>query len=422
MVMCEVASQSSQPAAAKQHRASEGWSGGGNTMRVAAYVRFLLLAIVVVAISAASLAQIGIGISIRIGPPAIPVYEQPPCPSEGYIWTPGYWAYDYDAGDYYWVPGTWVLAPEVGFLWTPGWWGWGGEAFIFHEGYWGPQIGFYGGINYGFGYFGHGYEGGRWDGGHFFYNRTVNNVNITNIHNVYNTTVINNNTTNRISYNGGPGGINERPRPEEVQAEHERHLSPVAVQKQHEQVARTEPQQRASVNHGRPAIAATGRPAELRGPGAVPAKEAGAPYHPPAERGSTAAGRLENNVPRPENRGNQQAAARPENNVPRPPAHASEIQAHERAAPPNTGNPKLDQKYQQQQDKLIQKQNQQHQNLAQKQEQEHQRLTQRNVPEPQRQQVEQKHQQQTQQMEQKHVQQQQHLQQRQQPAPQQKGR
>ena len=26
-------------------------------------------------------------------PPPLPVYEQPPCPVEGYIWTPGYWAW-----------------------------------------------------------------------------------------------------------------------------------------------------------------------------------------------------------------------------------------------------------------------------------------------------------------------------------------
>jgi hypothetical protein len=54
-----------------------------------------------------------------------------------------------------------VLIPEPGFLWTPGYWGWGDGAFIFHEGYWGPHIGFYGGINYGFGYVGFGYEGSR---------------------------------------------------------------------------------------------------------------------------------------------------------------------------------------------------------------------------------------------------------------------
>jgi hypothetical protein len=55
--------------------------------------------------------------------PALPVYEQPICPAEGHIWTPGYWAYDYQDADYYWVPGTWVMAPQVGFLWTPAYWG-----------------------------------------------------------------------------------------------------------------------------------------------------------------------------------------------------------------------------------------------------------------------------------------------------------
>ena len=92
----------------------------------------------------------------------------------------------------------------------PGWWGWEGGGFLFHEGYWGPVVGFYGGINYGYGYFGHGYEGGRWDHDQFYYNRAVNNVNVTNIHNVYNTTVINNNS-NHVSYNGGNGGITARP-------------------------------------------------------------------------------------------------------------------------------------------------------------------------------------------------------------------
>jgi hypothetical protein len=41
---------------------------------------------------------------ITIAPPPIPIYEQPPCPAAGYIWVPGYWAYDYDFDDYFWVP------------------------------------------------------------------------------------------------------------------------------------------------------------------------------------------------------------------------------------------------------------------------------------------------------------------------------
>jgi hypothetical protein len=407
----------------------------GNTMRIVHSIRSLLFVLVMLAVSASSFAQIGI--SITIGPPALPVYEQPPCPAEGYIWTPGYWAYG--PYGYYWVPGTWVLAPQPGFLWTPGWWGWGGGVFLFHEGFWGPHIGFYGGINYGFGYFGNGYEGGRWDGDHFFYNRTVNNVNITNIHNVYNTTVINNTTVNRVSYNGGEGGLSARPTPQEEAVNKERHIPPVAAQTQHEQAARNEPQQRASVNQGKPAVAATARPGEFKS-GAVPAREAGAPYHPPAERGGTEPGRPESNVPRPpaqaEHGGTQPGhpesnvprppnatehgatePGRPESNVPRPPVpnHAKDLQPHERPTPPNTGNPNLDKKYQQQQDKLYQKQEQDHQKLAQKQEQEHQRLEQQNAADARKQQVEQKHQQQTQQMEQKHTQQQQHMQQKQQP-------
>ncbi len=43
-------------------------------------------------------------------------------PGDGYVWTPGYWAWGDDIQDYYWVPGTWVPAPEPEYLWTPGYW------------------------------------------------------------------------------------------------------------------------------------------------------------------------------------------------------------------------------------------------------------------------------------------------------------
>src|ERR1700720_1537604 len=151
-------------------------------------------------------AHVDVGISITVAPPAIPVYTQPICPGPNYIWTPGYWAWGPDG--YYWVPGTWVVAPAVGVLWTPGYWGWGDGVYVWHAGYWGPRVGFYGGINYGFGYGGVGFAGGEWRGGVFNYNRSVTNVNVTVIHNTYNQTVINNNTTtvNRASFNGGTGG------------------------------------------------------------------------------------------------------------------------------------------------------------------------------------------------------------------------
>jgi hypothetical protein len=349
-------------------------------------IRSLAFALVMLAMSAASFGQFRV--AITIGPPALPVYEQPVCPGDGYLWTPGYWYWDDDAADYFWVPGTWVLAPEVGFLWTPGWWGWGGEAFVFHEGYWGPTIGFYGGINYGFGYFGTGFAGGRWDNGHFFYNRAVMNVNVTNIHNVYNTT-INTTTINRVSYNGGNGGIDARPTPQEEAAEHERHIAPVAAQSEHLQSARGNPQLRASANHGKPPIAATEKPGEFSGHGVVEAKEAGAPY------------KAENN----------HGAAEPRAESPsRPAVHPNDLPPAEHSAPPNSGNANADKKYQQQQDKLYAKQDQERQKLQQKQDQEHQKLTQQKASQAQTQQLEQKHQQQTQQLQQRHAAQQQRLQ------------
>src|SRR5271170_5372664 len=222
-------------------------------------VRSLLFSLILLVFSHSAFAQFSIGLSVNFGPPPLPVYEQPICPAAGYLWTPGYWAYD-PLYDYYWVPGTWVLAPQVGFLWTPGYWGWGGAAFFFHEGYWGPHVGFYGGINYGFGYGGVGYEGGRWEGGHFAYNTYVNHVDTTIIHNTYNTTVVNNTTVNHVSYNGGTGGISARPSAQDQVAAQDKHVAPVAAQTQQAEAARANPQQRASVNHGKPAIAATPKP------------------------------------------------------------------------------------------------------------------------------------------------------------------
>jgi hypothetical protein len=315
--------------------------------------RPLLLILAMLLLSAASFARVRV--SVGIAPPELLVYDQPICPGDGYIWTPGYWAWD---DDYYWVPGTWVLPPEAGVFWTPGYWGWGDDGFFFNDGYWGPSVGFYGGINYGFGYFGHGYEGGRWDHGHFFYNTAVNNVNASVIHNVYNTRV-NENAVNRVSYNGGNGGINDRATAQEEAAAHERHIPPVTHQTQHAWAARNNPQQRFSVNHGVPPVVASPRP----------------------------------NLA----------------------IHPKELPPIERADSPNTGNAKRDQQYQKQQEQLIASQNQDRQNLQQRQDKEHQQLSRQKADEARTQQVDQRHQGQTQQLQQRHMQQMQQMQQRQQP-------
>ena len=232
------------------------------------WIRILLIALIMLAVPAASFGHVGV--SITIAPPVLLVYSQPVCPGEGYIWTPGYWAWG-DEG-YFWVPGTWVLAPEPGFLWTPGYWGWGEGVYIWHAGYWGPHVGFYGGINYGFGYVGVGYAGGYWHGGHFFYNREVNNVNVTVIHNTYNKTVINNTTINRVSFNGGHGGTTARATAAEITATRERHVGPTSDQARQQHEASTNRAQFASVNHGRPDVVATPKPGEFKGEGVVKAR------------------------------------------------------------------------------------------------------------------------------------------------------
>ena len=223
-------------------------------------------------------AFVSVGISVNFAPPPLPVYVQPPCPVVGWIWTPGYWAWDDD--DYYWVPGTWVAPPEVGYLWTPGYWGWNEGVYLWHAGYWGPNVGFYGGVNYGYGYGGVGFEGGYWRGGAFYYNRSVSNLSEVHVTNVYNRTVVNNVTVvNRVSYNGGNGGISARPRPDELAAEHERHVAFTSVQREHEHMAASNRDLRASVNEGRPRIAATARPTAFTGRGVIAARAAGGPVH-----------------------------------------------------------------------------------------------------------------------------------------------
>jgi WXXGXW repeat (2 copies) len=216
-------------------------------------------------------------------PPPLPDYEQPPCPEEGYLWTPGYWGYG--GSGYFWVPGTWVQPPRVGVLWTPGYWGFIGGVYAFHAGYWGPHVGFYGGVNYGYGYGGFGFAGGRWAGNSFAYNRTVSNVNITNVHNTYNETVVNNVTVNKVSYNGGTGGLAAAPTAQERAASSEPHVPPTALQRQHVQEAVRNPALSVRQNGGHPAIAATPRAAAFNVPGVVGAHGA-APMHAPAGAGA----------------------------------------------------------------------------------------------------------------------------------------
>src|SRR5580658_376963 len=189
------------------------------------FIRTLLLALCVplalASMPSSASAQIAVGISVHVGPPALPVYVQPACPTEGYLWTPGYWAYG-DAG-YYWVPGVWVAPPRVGVLWTPGYWG---------------------------------FAGGEWRGGHFAYNTAVVNVNTTVVHNTFvDRTVVHENVgvSAHASFNGGPGGTTAVATAQERAAANEPHVQPTSEQLSHEHAASQDRSNFASENHGKPA-------------------------------------------------------------------------------------------------------------------------------------------------------------------------
>src|SRR5207253_4430565 len=193
-----------------------------------------------------------VGVSINIAPPVLPVVEQPPAPAPGYIWTPGYWGWA--TGGYYWVPGVWVAPPRVGLLWTPAWWGWRNGVYVFHRGYWGPTVGFYGGINYGYGYWGDGYWGGRWEGNVFRYNTAVTRVNTNVVHNTFVDRSVVNKEVNRshTSFNG-PNGVKAQATAEQkAAAANAKKMPPTSQQLARQDAAKKDPNLQASKNHGHP--------------------------------------------------------------------------------------------------------------------------------------------------------------------------
>lgn len=228
-------------------------------------------------------------------PSDLPDYKQPPAPGDNYIWSPGYWSWS--SQGYYWVPGAWVLAPYVGALWTPGYWNYENGRYRWHHGYWGHHVGYYGGVNYGFGYDGNGYEGGYWRGNDFYYNRNVSRVDTRAIHNVYDYRVQNRQNTSHVSYDGGPGGLSFRPTAQQLAAEQEQHMPALPVQQELQQSSRGNRAQFARDSHGHPQMLAESRP--VNGGRALPAPSPET-FHPitglnrpaPSPSGRTAPGHI----------------------------------------------------------------------------------------------------------------------------------
>lgn len=208
---------------------------------------------------------VDIDLSAADAPPPLLNDEQAPCPDQGYLWTPGYWGWR--GAGHYWVPGAWVRPPRAGLLWTPGYWAFMGGLYVFHAGYWGPHIGYYGGINYGYGYVGSGYVGGHWVGSVFVYNKAVSNVNASVVHYSYSEIAIDHVAISNVSYNGGPGGTTATPTADERAAAAEPHMSATPRQRQIDLQSASNPELMARTNTAHPVTAATRTSAVVRPPG-----------------------------------------------------------------------------------------------------------------------------------------------------------
>jgi len=103
----------------------------------------------------------------------------------------------------------------------------------------------------------------------------VNGVDFENGHG----TVVNGVNANHVSFNGGAGGITARPNAAQLAAAQERHVGLTSVQRQQEQLARGNNTLRASVNGGRPPIAATPKAGMFSGRAVVAARGAVQPAH-----------------------------------------------------------------------------------------------------------------------------------------------
>lgn len=262
--------------------------------------------------------------SVTVAPPPLPIYIQPPIPAPGYVWVPGYWARG--PGGYYWVPGTWVLPPAIGLLWTPGWWEFVNGVYVWHPGYWAPEVGYYGGIDYGFGYSGYGFDGCYWRGATLFYNVAVINITNVRIVNVFNRPVIIDPRSTRVSFHGGQGGTTIQATAQQRAAAREPHVAPTRDQTRQQRLAQSNRMSFAAQNHGQPMVAATPRPGVFNGAGVIRARS-----EPPAGQPSPRTGGP--------SQGNHDPAATPKINhgSAGPPPRAPRQQEAMPPGPPNGG-------------------------------------------------------------------------------------
>jgi len=91
-----------------------------------------LLAMVAASASTIAAARTNVDFNISVGPPPV-VYEPVPPPRVGYIWAPGYWAWN--GHRHVWHKGYW-MHERHGYAWAPDHWDHRGDRWYFNRGHW----------------------------------------------------------------------------------------------------------------------------------------------------------------------------------------------------------------------------------------------------------------------------------------------
>jgi hypothetical protein len=193
---------------------------------------------------------------VTTAPPPLPSYRQPAIPESGYLWVPGFWAWP----------------PQSGLLWTPPYWSQVDGGYAYHAGYWATEVGFYGGINYGFGYTGSGYVGGRWNNGSFTYNSAVNNLGSLDNISAYDQAVEIEDDASHVSYNGGERGTSARPTQQQEKLANGEHIGPTREQRKQFELAAMDRSLYSKLNNAEPGVTATRRAGILTDAGVTPRK------------------------------------------------------------------------------------------------------------------------------------------------------
>ena len=100
------------------------------------FKRIIIVLCTMAVLSTPAVARVNLNLGIEVAPPP-PQVEVVPAPRPGYVWAPGYWAWE--GGRHVWVGGHWVSVRR-GYYWVPDRWveyrGPRGAHWHFQPGHW----------------------------------------------------------------------------------------------------------------------------------------------------------------------------------------------------------------------------------------------------------------------------------------------